>query len=238
MAFIEPMHLNKPNITYLLTHQRQKRNRSQHPTNDYENQRQKKTKLHKEMEPGKQGRVEGIQQKSNRKRKCPPYRTRTLRRSRKANKNPPETNNRREANQNRQSKKNQQQQKKETQDRKEKSQKKFPEACKDQNNPKKVETKNTYMESQKKLREAIENEESRKIEAKLPRTIEESKNKPQHHLGNTEASWRMQWPRLQHCRWERKTYNKPPGNQSPHSRLLWRPIPSPWRNRGIQGMDT
>ena len=79
-------------------------NWSQHPVNDYENQRHKETKVHKEMEPGKQGRVEGIQQKSNRKRKRPPYRTRTLRRSRKANKNPPETNNRREANQNRQSK--------------------------------------------------------------------------------------------------------------------------------------
>ena len=106
------------------THQRKKWNWSQHPVNDYENQRHKETKVHKEMEPGKQGRVEGIQQKSNRKRKRPPYRTRTLRRSGKANKNPPETNNRREANQNRQSKKNQQQRNKETQGRKEKNQKK------------------------------------------------------------------------------------------------------------------
>ena len=50
---------------------------------------------------------------------------------------------------------------------KKKAKKNFQEACKDQNNPKKVETKNNYMESQKKLREAIENEESRKIEARL-----------------------------------------------------------------------
>ena len=161
------------------THQRKKWNWSQHPVNDYENQWHKETKVHKEMEPGKQGRVEGIQQKSNRKRKRPPYRTRTLRRSRKANKNPPETNNRREANQNRQSKKNQQQRNKETQGRKEKSQKKnFQEACKDQNNPKKVETKINYMESQKKLREAIENEESRKIEARLQELSKKAKINP------------------------------------------------------------
>ena len=94
------------------------------------------TRKPKYIKKWKQGRLEGIQQKSNRKRKRPPYRTRTLRRSGKANKNPPETNNRREANQNRQSKKNQQQRNKETQGRKEKSQKKLPRSLQRPKQPK------------------------------------------------------------------------------------------------------
>ena len=61
---------------------------------------------------------------------------------------------------------------------KKKAKKNFQEACKYQNNPKKVETKNTYMESQKKLREAIENEESRKIEAKLQELSKKAKINP------------------------------------------------------------
>ena len=43
--------MNTVIVDVLSTHKREKRIPPQHPTNDYENQWHKKTKVHKEMEP-------------------------------------------------------------------------------------------------------------------------------------------------------------------------------------------
>ena len=128
-------------------HNREKRNRPQHPTTDYEIKRHEKTNVHKEMELRKQWRMEGVQQQSNR---APPNNTRNICRSWKTNKISPETNNRRKANQIWQSEKSQQVWNKKTQNWKKIARKKFQ--AKNKITQRKGEPKYLYGQSTEQLR--------------------------------------------------------------------------------------
>ena len=72
-----------------------------------------------------------------------------------------------------------------------------------------------------------------KYRRKTRQPTKESKNQTHHNMGSEEKSQRMQRTRIYNIHRGGRTNQRPSENKITHSQLLWRPLPSPRRQRKI-----